>query len=292
MLIIGCGDLGRRVARRAAARGEAVACLVGRDASAMDLGRAGLSARVANLDGAVTLTADEQGQRQLFYFAPPPATGTTDPRVAHFLDALDPGPRRLVYVSTTGVYGDCGGAWVDETRPPNPQVDRARRRHDAERRLQGWRGDGRELVILRVAGIYGPDKLPLERLRAGTPMIAEADAPWTNRIHVDDLVDVCEAAMARGRDGEVYNVSDGNPGNMRDYFDRVADNFGIDRAPSVSLAEAGGTLSPGLLSYLGESRRLDNRKMLADLGVRLAYPDLAAGLAACVAAMQADVDGS
>lgn len=288
MLIIGCGDLGRRIAMRATARGETVACLVRQAASVARLQGDGLCVRAADLDEPLTLTDDEQAQRAVYYFAPPPATGVTDPRVAHLLDALEPTPRRLVYVSTTGVYGDCEGAWVDETRAPNPQVDRARRRHDAEQRLQRWRGDGRELVVLRVAGIYGPEKLPLARLQAGTPMIAEADAPWTNRIHVDDLVNVCEAAMGRGRDGEVYNVSDGNPGNMRDYFDRVADAFGVPRAPSVSLAEAGEMLSPGLLSYLGESRRLDNRKMLAELDVSLAYPDLDAGLAACVAAMRAD----
>lgn len=286
MLIVGCGDLGRRVAERAADRGESVRCLVRHDHSAANLERRGLVARAIDLDGPVTLTADEQADTQVFYFAPPPSSGAEDPRIGHFLAALAPRPRRLVYVSTTGVYGDCDGAWVDESRPPNPQVDRARRRHDAEQRLQRWRGDGRELVVLRVAGIYGPDKLPLERLRAGTPMIAEADAPWTNRIHVDDLVSVCEAALRRGRDGEVYNVSDGNPGNMRDYFDRVADAFGIPRAPAVTLAEAGETLSPGLLSYLGESRRLDNRKLLSELGVRLAYPDLETGLAACVAALR------
>jgi nucleoside-diphosphate-sugar epimerase len=112
-------------------------------------------------------------------------------------------------------------------------------------------------------------------------MIGADEAPWTNRIHIDDLVSVCEAAMARGRDGEVYNVSDGNPGNMRDYFDRVADLLGLPRAPLIRLAEAEGRLSAGLLSYLGESRRLDNRKMLAELGVTLRYPDLRSGLATC-----------
>jgi nucleoside-diphosphate-sugar epimerase len=112
-------------------------------------------------------------------------------------------------------------------------------------------------------------------------MIAADEAPWTNRIHIDDLVSVCEAAMARGRDGEVYNVSDGSPGNMRDYFDRVADLHGLPRAPLIGLAEAQGQLSAGLLSYLGESRRLDNRKMLDELGVTLRYPSLTEGLKAC-----------
>ena len=154
-----------------------------------------------------------------------------------------------------------------------------------DRRVEGVDVDsirrGGELVILRVAGIYGPGKLPVERLRKQVPMVAEDEAPWTNRIHIADLVSVCEAAMARGMDGTVYNVSDGNPGNMRDYFDRVADLFGLPRAPVVRLADARGLLSAGLLSYLGESRRLDSRRMRDELGVQLRYPNLASGLAAC-----------
>jgi nucleoside-diphosphate-sugar epimerase len=285
MLIAGCGDLGQRVGVRARQRGEAVICLVRSDESVRRLAAAGLSARALDLDGAVTLDDEAQRQSQVFYFAPPPSQGASDPRIGRFLDALDARPRRIVYVSTTGVYGNCHGEWVDETRAPNPQVDRARRRFDAEQRLLRWREThGGEVVILRVAGIYGPGKLPLQRLRDQVPMIAEADAPWTNRIHIDDLVRVAEAAMTRGADGEAYNVSDGHPGNMRDYFDRVADMFGLPRAPVVDLADAGDRLSPGMLSYLAESRRLDNRKMLDAFGLTLAYPDLASGLQACIEA--------
>lgn len=239
----------------------------------------------ADLDQSTSLPPELSAQDRIFYFAPPPPTGRSDPRMQHFLAALAPNRmRRIVYISTTGVYGDCGGEWVDETRPPNPQVDRAFRRHDAEQQLQTWRtAGGSELVILRVAGIYGPGKLPLERLQRQTPMVAAEEAPWTNRIHIDDLVQVCEAAMERAPDGAVYNVSDGQPGNMRDYFDRVADLFDLPRAPLVRLAEADGRLSAGLLSYLGESRRLDNRRMLDELGVNLRYPTLTDGLAACAA---------
>jgi nucleoside-diphosphate-sugar epimerase len=199
------------------------------------------------------------------------------------LDALPHnGQYRIVYISTSGVYGDCAGEWVDEGRPANPQVDRAQRRYDAEQRLRAWRRKGHgEVIILRVAGIYGPGKLPLARLQKQVPMIDARDAPWTNRIHIDDLVTICEAAMLRSRDGEIYNVSDGNPGNMRDYFDQVADLYGLPRAPTISLTEATASLSPGMLSYLRESRRLDNRKMLDQLGVTLRYPQLAQGLAAC-----------
>jgi nucleoside-diphosphate-sugar epimerase len=283
MLIVGCGDLGRVLAGRARAAGRPVHCLVGSDGSAAELRRQDYPAAACDLDREAPDLSRELVADGVFYLAPPPSSDTTDPRLARFLAALPAGSGpRIVYIGTTGVYGDCGGDWVDETRPINPQVDRARRRADAERQLQYWRaGDGGELVVLRVAGIYGPGRLPLERLRRGVPMVGEDEAPWTNRIHIEDLASVCEAAMERGGDGEVYNVSDGSPGNMRDYFDRVADLFGLPHAPLVGLAEAEGTLSAGLLSYLGESRRLDNRKMLRELGVELRYPDLALGLQSC-----------
>jgi nucleoside-diphosphate-sugar epimerase len=263
---------------------EPVYCLVGSPASAAALHGQGLTTRAVDLDRGAPVLDHDWDQREIFYLAPPPPAGETDPRMQRFLQSLPRDHRhRIVYISTSGVYGNCAGGWVDETRPANPQVDRARRRLSAERQLLAWRTDGGgEVVILRVAGIYGPGKLPLDRLKKGLPMIGADEAPWTNRIHIDDLVQVCAAAMARGRDGEVYNVSDGRPGNMRDYFDRVADLAGLPRAPLIRLAEAGGRLSAGLMSYLGESRRLDNRKMIAELRVQLRYPTLAEGLAACV----------
>jgi len=281
MLIIGCGDVGRCIAGRAKARGKAVSCVVRSAETAARLREGGLDATAVDLDIAVPDTSAWL-QRQIYYLAPPPSRGAMDPRMQAFLAALPSAPgRRIVYISTTGVYGDCGGEWVDERRPANPGVDRARRRYDAEQQLRAWRDAGNgEIVILRVAGIYGPGKLPLERLKKQVPMIGADEAPWTNRIHLDDLVSVCEAAMRRGRDGEVYNVSDGNPGNMRDYFDRVADRFDLPRAPLIGLDEARRSLSPGLLSYLGESRRLDTRKMRGELRIELAYPDLDSGLSA------------
>lgn len=282
MLIVGCGDVGRRLAHQAMDRGTRVSAIVRRPEHAAALRDVGIDAQALDLDQPLSGNGTDWNHDEIYYLAPPPPSGIEDPRVGHLLAALPRSPgRRLVYVSTTGVYGNCDGAWIDESRPANPQVDRARRRYDAEQRLLRWREDtGSTVVILRVAGIYGPGKLPIERLRQQVPMIAAADAPWTNRIHIEDLVAVCEAAMARGRDGEVYNVSDGKPGNMRDYFDQVADLFGLARAPVISLDAARSSLSPGMLSYLGESRRLDNRKMLDGLQLTLRYPDLASGLAA------------
>jgi nucleoside-diphosphate-sugar epimerase len=283
MLIVGCGDVGKRIARRARARGQSVSCLVRRPESADLLLSEGIQTQAADLDSQAPVFSPDVDSGQIFYLAPPPATGTDDPRMRRFLAALpDDRPSRIVYISTTGVYGDCQGAWVDESFPVQPRVDRARRRLDAEQQLRAWSAAGRgAIIILRVAGIYGPGKLPIARLRQQLPMISAAEAPWTNRIHIDDLVTVCEAAMALGGPGEIYNVSDGNPGNMRDYFDRVADLYGLARAPLISLAEARATLSPGMLSYLGESRRIDNRRLREELGVVLRYPDLSEGLAAC-----------
>lgn len=294
MLIVGCGDVGRRIAQTAQQRGEAVTGLVRSAASATALRAQGLPAITVDLDRPVDSEALAGRDAEVFYLAPPPGEGTRDPRIGHLLAALpeDVPGRRLVYISTTGVYGDCKGAWVDESWPAKPAVDRSRRRYDAEQQLRAWQTAGHgAVIILRVAGIYGPGKLPLVRLQEQVPMIAAADAPWTNRIHIDDLVAVCEAAMRRGQDGAIYNVSDGAPGNMRDYFDRVADLHGLPRAPLIDRNEARSRLSPGMLSYLGESRRLDNRKMLAELGVRLRYPDLDSGLAASRAAPRDDTHG-
>ena len=287
MLIVGCGDVGRRLALTAKTRGEAAKCLVRSAESLRRLQAQGLEGSVLDLDEPSPVRQTSIADVEIFYFAPPPSAGRTDPRMTRFLAALPQAAHpRVVYISTTGVYGDCGGERVDETRPANPQVDRARRRYDAEQQLADWHAAGcGELVVLRVAGIYGPDKLPIKRLQQQLPMVSEDEAPWTNRIHIDDLVAVCSAAMARGRDGEVYNVSDGNPSNMRDYFDRVADTFDLPRAPQIAIADAAETLSAGLLSYLTESRRLDNRKMLDELGITLRYPTLTEGLTACKAAM-------
>ncbi len=285
MLIVGCGYVGRRVAALHLAQGNAVIGVVRSAASALALERAGIAAARADLDDAPLPDLPTRGTG-VYYFAPPPERGTKDPRIAAFLASLARSgqPRRIVYVGTTGVYGDCRGDWVDESRPANPSVDRAHRRWDAECRLRDWSAEtGNELVVLRVAGIYGPDRLPLDRLRRGLPMVAQDEAPWTNRIHVDDLATVCVAAMDRAPSGSVYNVSDGHPGNMADYFNRVADLAGLPRPPVIRLADAGGQLSEGLLSYLRESRRLDNRRMLRDLEVTLRYPTLDAGLPACLA---------
>ncbi|MCG7876576.1 MAG: SDR family oxidoreductase [Candidatus Thiodiazotropha endolucinida] len=282
--IIGCGDIGTRLAQAYSAEGITVTGIVSTQQSIERLEHAGIEAVQIDLDQPFT-AANLIQSRQLFYFAPPPPYGQQDGRVARLIEQFmeEASPQRVVYLSTSGVYGDCQGAWVDETRPPAPIADRAKRRLDAELRWRAWsERTGRELVILRVAGIYGPGKLPVERLRSGQPMVAEEDAPITNHIHSIDLVKIARTAMQRGVSGEVYNVCDGVPEPMTRYFNQVADFLGLPRPPVISLEEAQQRLSPGMLSYLKESRRLSNRKLLEKLGVVLDYPDLEKGLSACV----------
>jgi nucleoside-diphosphate-sugar epimerase len=278
VLIVGCGDIGRRVGARLRAQSCPVTGLVRSAASVAELHTAGIEPLQVDLDAAIpALTA-----REVFYFAAPPAEGERDTRVQHFLAALANTPRRIVYISTSAVYGDCNGAWIDESQPLAPTTGRGRRRLDAERQLVAWAdAHGSQWVILRVPGIYGPGKLPLARLQKGLPVLREADAPFTNRIHVDDLANICIAALQSEHHNTVYNVSDGHPGNMTDYFFRVADAAGLPRPAEIPRAEADAVLSAGMLSFLQDSRRMKNDKMLKELEIVLAYPDLDSGLGSC-----------
>jgi nucleoside-diphosphate-sugar epimerase len=284
MFIVGCGYLGRRVAAAERACGGRVHALARSADSAQVLRALGIESVCGDLDDPQSLAGLDVAGQGVYYFAPPPAAGVHDSRMGAFLAAVRPrSPRRIVYISTTGVYGDCQGEWVDETRAPNPGADRARRRLDAENQLRAFATrTACEVVILRVPGIYGPERLPLERLRKGLPLLREEEAPWSNRVHVDDLVAACLAAMDRGRAGAVYNVSDGHPSTMTDYFRRVAEALGLPRPPEVSRAEAGDRIDAGMLGYLAESKRIDNRRMREELGVVPRYPTLAEGLPACV----------
>jgi nucleoside-diphosphate-sugar epimerase len=285
ILIIGCGDVGSRVARQWRRRGFPVDAVVHSDASAGRLRDAGVRARASDLDDPAAFGVVPADDAVIYYFAPPPTHGTGDPRLEGFLTLIQgSSPRQMIYISTSGVYGDCGGAWVNEDTPTNPVTDRARRRWAAEQRLRQWSADRRIVThILRVPGIYGPGRLPLERIRQGHPVVDEGDAPYTNRIHVDDLAQVCVVCAERCPAGAVFNVSDGHPSTMTDYFNRVADAFGLPRPPAVSLAQAREHMTPAMYSFWRESRRLDNHRMLEMLGIELMYPTLEAGLADCVA---------
>jgi nucleoside-diphosphate-sugar epimerase len=280
--IIGCGDLGLRVARLHQARGEEVLGVVRTPESAAGLRQAAVHTALWDLDHGPLDEAPASVGKRVYYFAPPPAGGISDPRIERWLRATVAAPPvKIVYVSTSGVYGDCAGKWIDEEQPVNPGADRSRRRLWAERCLGEFaeRTDTR-IVILRVPGIYGPGRLPLQRLRRREPVLRESECPYTNRIHIDDLARVCIAAMDRGHANGIYNATDGSPSTMTAYFNAIADLAGLPRPPQISMQEARKTLSPGMISYLEESRRISSRRLLAELKVQFRYRDLRQGLMA------------
>jgi nucleoside-diphosphate-sugar epimerase len=285
VFIVGCGDVGARLSGLWSARGAKVFALARSDASARRLSRLGVTPVPGDLDEPVSLQAVPVRGSLLYYLAPPPETGESDPRARAFLSAITPGeePAKAVYMSTTAVYGDNRGAWVTEETPVAPSTSRGKRRLDAESAFLAWGVDRSvPVVILRVAGIYGPGRLPAGAVRSGRPVPREDEAPFTNRIHADDLARVCVAAAERGRSGAVYNVSDGVPGTIPQYYNAVADLLGLPRPPAVSIEEARRVPGSVMVSYLSESRRLDVRRMKEELGVTLRYPDLAAGLRSCL----------
>lgn len=282
IFIVGCGDIGRLVAAKWQRQGASVTALARSEASARQLQGLGLKTVCGNLDEPESLQRLPTGGAVLYYFAPPPPEHDGDPRMLNLLGALSPNnlPRRIVYISTSGVYGDTGGEWVDEQSPARPQTARARRRLAAETALRQFaRQEGLAVIILRVGGIYGPGRLPVARLRKGLPLLNEAECGYTNRIHAEDLVRICIAAAERGEGDNIYNVSDGHPGNMTQYFHAVADALGLPRPPTLPMTEARQQLSPSMLSYLTESRRMDNRKLLQTFDLALRYPTLESGLA-------------
>lgn len=283
VMIVGCGDIGRRVAQLEQADDRPVAALTRSAAGADVLAAYGIEPVRGDLDSPASLVPPACALATLYYFAPPPPHGTEDPRLQCWLRAQTVLPARLVYISTSGVYGDAGGAWIDEDWPVAPKTARGQRRLAAETILRRWQADtGVPVILLRVPGIYGPGRLPAERVRQGIPVLLPEESPYSNRIHADDLAAACFAAARQGQPGRVYHISDGQPTTMTDYFWRIADLHGLPRPPAITLAEARRVLSPAMLSFLEESKRLDNRRMCEELGVQLRYPDLAAGLPACL----------
>jgi len=241
-----------------------------------------------DLDDADSLARLAGLPHDVLHFAPPPNRGEDDVRTANLVCALRKArsiPQRLVYISTSGVYGDRAGALVREHDGLRPHTDRARRRVDAERRLRDWgRGAEVRVVILRVPGIYAADRLPLERLRSATPVIEDREDSWSNHIHADDLAVIVVAALSRGRSQRVYNACDGTAMKMGQYFDLVARSFGLPPPPRIPRDQAEARLPAGLLSFMRESRRLDNRRLRRELRVQLKYPSVHEGVAAAARA--------
>jgi nucleoside-diphosphate-sugar epimerase len=223
---------------------------------------------------------------------PPPPLGESDLRIDRFLQLAIVPPKTFVYISTTGVYGDAQGALVDESTPVNPRTDRARRRVTAEEMTRVWCTERRvRRIVLRVPGIYGPGRLPLEMLRRRDPIISADDAGISNRIHIDDLVAACVAAVTNPEARGVYNITDGTAYSSTAFLQRLADIAGLPRPPEVSMVEAQLTFSPERLSFLNESRRVSNERMLKHLGVRLKYASMEDGIKQSLGGMPADLAG-
>jgi nucleoside-diphosphate-sugar epimerase len=285
ILIVGSGDVARRILARLPSHYRVFAML--RDAGRAPAWRAaGAQPVLADLDDRASLQRLAGIADCVLHLAPPPSEGRRDQRTRNLLAALGKGeslPRRLVYVSTSGIYGDCGGARIDETRRVSAESSRAGRRVDAERCLRAWgRRTGVSVAILRAPGIYAADRLPVERLRKGLPALIDADDVFTNHIHADDLAAACVAALRYGRSNRAYNVVDDSDLKMAEYFDRVAAAFGLAPPARLSRVEAGQRLSPMQISFMRESRRIGNRRLKDELKLRLAYPTVDDGIRAAL----------
>ncbi|MFA9440442.1 SDR family oxidoreductase [Uliginosibacterium sp. sgz301328] len=285
LLIIGAGDVAQRVARQLGGRYRLFALV--RQAESAQIWRA-LGARpiIGDLDATDSLRRLAGVADIVLHCAPPPATGNADPRTRRLLAALGRGqslPCGLIYISTTGVYGDCRGALIDETRQPHPTTPRARRRIAAEKSLRAFGARcGVPVAILRAPGIYASDRLPLDRLRRADPVLRQGEDVFTNHIHAEDLAAAAIRAITRAAPGRVYNAVDHSDMPMGDFYDLLADSFALPRPPRMTRLECAARLGPATLSFMSESRRIANNRLVRELGVRLRYPSVADGIRAAV----------
>lgn len=282
LLLAGCGDIGLRIARLWPQH-DAVTGMT-RSASALQqLAAAGLHGCHLDLDSAGPLAIPAFGleQTHIVYLAPPATGSLQDRRLEKFLSALPAAPASFSYCSTSGVYGDRKGAWVDEAAAVAPATERAKRRAWAENYVLSWQQRTQaRAMILRVPGIYGPGRLPLDKLKAGLPLIRPQESPWTNLIQSDDLARVFIACIRRGVAGGIYNVAGGEPVTMTDYYLTVAHATGLPAPGFISLEEAQRVYSAERLSFINESRRLDTGKMRRELRPELHYTSLESGVRA------------
>ena len=280
LLIIGSGDVALR-AIPLLARRHRIYALVRNPEQREKLRALGVIPVLGDLDDRKRLSRIAGLAHAVLHLAPPPNEGPHDTRTRNLLSVLSRGrlSGRMVYISTSGVYGDCGGAWVSETHPLNSTSPRSQRRVEAEIQVRNWARRNRvNACILRVPGIYAADRLPLGRLQQGTPAIIDSEDSYTNHIHADDLAHICVAALRYGKPCRVYHASDDSHLKMGKYFDSIADAFGLPRVPRISRSEAQHMLSPMLLSFMNESRRMTNTRMKLELKVELRYPTVADAL--------------
>jgi nucleoside-diphosphate-sugar epimerase len=278
--VIGCGYTGREAARRWQSAGARVTGFAASPSSLEAIRGLSIEARALDLDSGLPLRPIHA--ELVLYCVPPPNAGSGDLRLARCLTALQDATRRIIYLSTTGVYGNQADRWVSEDTPLAPTNDRAQRRVAAEGAIRYW-ADARSVswVLLRVAGIYGPGRLPLDRLRRAEPAIRHEEANPGNRIHVQDLAQACIAAAALPvRRNGIYNIADGNHESATAFLERVARLSGLPTPPLISREEARRRLSAVAMSFLDDSRRIDNRRMREELGVQLAFADPDAGIRA------------
>jgi nucleoside-diphosphate-sugar epimerase len=281
LLIVGFGDIARRALPELAAR-FSVTVMVRSERLAEAAAVRGARVEPGDLDEPTSLARFAGQASHVVHLAPPPNAGTTDPRTRNLLAALasrPPLPQRLVYISTSGVYGNCDGAWVDEQRPVNPQSDRARRRVDAERQVTAF-GHTHSIrtIVLRVPGIYAADRLPLERLRKGTPVLRAEDDVYTNHIHADDLAAMVVSALTHAAAEGIYNACDDSVLAMGEWFDLIASRAHLPKPPRIARSEAAQHIPAALLSFMSESRRLLNTRIKQQLVYRLRYPTVFDGI--------------
>ncbi len=288
LLIAGCGDIALRTASLLQKHYRILGLYRSLDRTG-PLRSHGVIPVYGNLDSPESLEKLAGIAQLVLHLAPPPDQGLRDPRTAHLLSALTRRtkkhmpilPQRFIYISTSGVYGNCHGALIDETQPVHPENERAIRRVDAERQIRNWgKRNHIPVSILRVPGIYAADRLPLARLRAGHPALLDTEDSYTNHIHADDLARIIYAALRYAKPGRVYHTCDDSHLKMGEYFDLVADHFALPRPPRITRSQAYEQISPGMLSFMKESRRLKNRRIKQELHVSLLYPTVDKGVKA------------
>ncbi len=288
LLIVGCGDIALRAVPLLQTHYRILGLYRNLD-SAENLRLHGIIPIYGNLDLPGSLEKLAGISQLVLYLAPPPNQGLYDRRTTHLLSALTRRtkkhaailPQRLIYISTSGVYGDCHGALIDETHPVHPESSRAIRRIDAERQIRNWgKRNHISVSILRVPGIYAANRLPLTRLREGHPALLDTEDSYTNHIHADDLARIIYAALRHARPNRIYHTCDDSQLKMGEYFDMVADHFGLPRPPRITRIQAQEQISPAMLSFMKESRRLNNLRLRKELQVKLLYPTVSDGLKA------------
>lgn len=288
LLIVGCGDIALRTVPLLQTHYRILGLTRNLDSSAY-LRSQGIIPIYGNLDHPRSLEKLAGIAQLVLHLAPPPNHGLRDHRTTHLLSALTKRtkkhaailPQRLIYISTSGVYGNCHGALIDEAYPVHPENDRAIRRINAEQQIRHWgKRNHISVSILRVPGIYAANRLPLTRLREGHPTLLDTEDSYTNHIHADDLARAIYAALHYAKPGRIYHTCDNSHLKMGEYFDLIANHFGLPRSPRITRNQAKECISSGMFSFMKESRRLKNLRMKKELHVSLSYPTVLEGIKA------------